>query len=177
MNVKELEALVLKQGEYLQAAEKRIMEMQQAHMHLVQRADNIVEGFMKELAARDERILQISTAIDAARRDLAAIQGWIGADEEDGPFYPEFKALREKLEDVTAKVEGRNKSAAVKRNMTDPDALKVLNGEHKDMGHKEVAELIGLTYAQVYSCRLGFTFKHVHRDLEKAGWKSPWSKG
>ena len=41
----------------------------------------------------------------------------------------------------------------------------------------EAAEKIGLTYAQVYSCRLNFTFKHVISELEKSGWRSPWAKG
>lgn len=81
------------------------------------------------------------------------------------------------IDDLVMKVDARNKSAAVKRNMTDVDAAKVLNGELSGLGHKEAAENIGLTYAQVYSCRLGFTFKHVIRDLEKAGWVNKWAKG
>ena len=83
-------------------------------------------------------------------------------------------ALSAQLEEVTAKVEGRNKSAPTKRNMTDADALNVLNGEMKALNHKEAALAIGLTYAQVYSCRGGFTFKHVIHELEKTGWKNPW---
>lgn len=81
------------------------------------------------------------------------------------------------VEDLRAKVEGRNKSAPVKRNMTDSDAEEVLRGDLAELGHKEAAEALGLTYAQVYSCRLGFTFKHVHRALEKSGWRSKWAKG
>jgi hypothetical protein len=85
-------------------------------------------------------------------------------------------ALTEQLEEVIAKVEGRNKSAPTKRNMTDADALNVLNGEQKGVNHKEAALAIGLTYAQVYSCRGGFTFKHVIHELEKSGWKNQWEK-
>lgn len=81
-----------------------------------------------------------------------------------------------KLDDLIAKVDGRNKSAATKRNMTDADAHRVLNGDLKDQDHKQAAETAGLTYAQVYSCRGGFTFKHVIHDLEKGGWKNPWDK-
>ena len=78
------------------------------------------------------------------------------------------------IEDLVAKVEGRNKSAPTKRNMTDDDARRVLNGALKDKPHKEAAEEIGLTYAQVYSCRLEYTFKHVLKELRDAGWKNPF---
>lgn len=178
MNVKELEALVLEQGRQLQ-------EAREAHMHLVQRADNIVEGFKRELAARDERILQLSLPLDSAREQVALIavqveklQGWIGADSEDGPFNPEFKALTARIAQLETLVLARNASAPTKRNMTDEDALKVLTGDLKDLSHKDAAEKAGLTYAQVYSCRLEFTFKHVHKELRdnRADWKNPWVK-
>lgn len=169
MKPAEMEALIIAQGEKIQA-------MQEAHMHLVQRADNIVEGFKKELAARDEghkqayaefqqeladrddRILQISMALDAARQQQAADEARIA-----------------KLETL---VLARNTSAATKRNMTDEDALRVLTGDLREISHKEAAEKIGLTYAQVYSCRLEFTFKHVHKDLRDnvKEWKNHWSK-
>lgn len=109
--------------------------------------------------------------------ELKKLSEWMGADESDGPFHEEFKNVLKAVEELEGLVKGRNKSAAVKRNMTDPDAIRVLQGDLSTMGHKEAAEVIGLTYAQVYSCRLGFTFKHVHRDLERAGWTSKWAKG
>lgn len=80
------------------------------------------------------------------------------------------------LDEVRGKVEGRNRSAAVKRNMTDADALEVLTGELKEVPHKDAAERIGLTYAQVYSARLEFTFKHVHKELRESGFVNPWAK-
>lgn len=185
MNHNELQALVIRQGEYLQAAERRVRENLEAHMHLVQRADNIVEDFKKALAARDERIMQLSTALDAARQELPEIQqavkklfDWTGADDQDGPFHPEFKALTARIEKLETLVLARNSSAATRRNMIDEDALRVLTGDLRDIPHKEAAEKIGLTYAQVYSCRLEFTFKHVHKDLRDniKEWKNPWSK-
>jgi hypothetical protein len=158
MKQSELEALVLEQGRQLQAA-------QEAHMHLVQRADNIVEGFKMELAARDERIQTLSASVD---------------------HYAQLCTLHEtQIEERTTRIEmleklvlARNASAPTKRNMTDEDALKVLTGDLKDLSHKDAAEKAGLTYAQVYSCRLEFTFKHVHKDLRDnlADWKNPWSK-
>lgn len=86
------------------------------------------------------------------------------------------KALEDTVSRLCALVDGRNRSAPTKRNMRDEDALAVLTGEFKELDHKEAAAAIGLTYAQVYSCRLGFTFKHVHRDLRQAGVTLPWKR-
>ena len=91
-------------------------------------------------------------------------------------FSTRISALEEQVARLTALVEGRNKSAATKRNMTDADALRTLTGDVKDMGHKETAELVNLTYAQVYSCRKEFTFKHVHKELRDQKWVNPWTK-
>lgn len=88
----------------------------------------------------------------------------------------EFKELSDSVADLLMRVHGRNKSAPVKRNMTDADAVRTLTGDVRDLGHKEVAEVIGLTYAQVYSCRMEYTFKHVHSVLRKSGWVNPWAK-
>jgi hypothetical protein len=188
MNAKDLEALVIRQGEYLQAAEKRIEEhvqelqaVREAHMHLVQRADNIVEGFKQELAGRDELIDTLNTGMSWLRQAVDQIQNWIGSDVTDGPLNPEFRPLTARLAQLETLVLARNASAATKRNMTDEDALRVLTGDLKDMAHKDAAEKAGLTYAQVYSCRLEFTFKHVHKTLRdgstpEAPWKNVWVK-
>lgn len=172
MKPTEMEALIIAQGEKLQAA-------QEAHMHLVQRADNIVEGFKKELAARDERIVQLSTAFDAARRELTAVHEQMSEmrGNLDGMNDTLYGAVG-RIEKLETLVLARNASAATKRNMTDEDALRVLTGDLREISHKEAAEKIGLTYAQVYSCRLEFTFKHVHKDLRDnvKEWKNPWSK-
>lgn len=172
MKPAEMEALIIAQGAAIQA-------MQEAHMHLVQRADNIVEGFKKELTTRDERIVQLSTALDAARRELTAVH------QQNSDKQALLDAMCDVSTDLKARIEkletlvlARNASAATKRNMTDEDALRVLTGDLRDVAHKEAAEKIGLTYAQVYSCRLEFTFKHVHKDLRDnvKDWKNPWSK-
>jgi hypothetical protein len=158
MNTKEMEALVIKQGEQLQA-------QAEAHMHLVQRADNIVEGFKKELAARDEVIGALTAKVDEMRG------------HQDGMNDTLFGAVG-RIETMEKFVLARNISAAMKRNMVDEDAMRVLTGDVKDLSHKDAAETIGLTYAQVYSCRLEFTFKHVHKHLRDnvEGWKNPWAK-
>lgn len=85
-------------------------------------------------------------------------------------------AQGETLERFTVLLEGRNKSAPLIRNMTDADALAVLTGPYKELPHKEAAAAAGVSYSQVYSCRLEFTFKHVHKGLRDGGWKNPWER-
>lgn len=60
--------------------------------------------------------------------------------------------------------------------MTDAMAESVTYGEHAALKHKDAAEKLGLTYGQVYSCRLGFTFKAVHKAAKDAGKKNAWIK-
>lgn len=166
MNMKELEALAKSQAEaitQLQAEMRSVMEVTQKQH--------------RELQAVHEQMSQATALTEGICDQVNALKTWIGADDSDGPFYDEFKALCAAVDDLRVKVEGRNKSAAVKRNMTDADAMRVLRDDLCELGHKEAAEELGLTYAQVYSCRLGFTFKHVIRELEKAGWKNRWAKG
>ena len=69
-----------------------------------------------------------------------------------------------------------NKSSPMKRNMTDDDARSVMTGDEKVLDHKEAADARGLTYAQVYSCRLEYTFKHIHKQLRESGFKNPWTR-
>jgi predicted Zn-dependent protease len=73
-------------------------------------------------------------------------------------------------------VMGRNKSAPTKRNMTDADAVRVIVGDLCDMSHKDAAEVAGLTYSQVYSARMGFVFKHVHKRLRDSGAAIKWQR-
>ena len=60
--------------------------------------------------------------------------------------------------------------------MTKEHALRVLNGDLAGSKHKDAAASLGLTYGQVYSCRLEFTFKDVHKALKAEGWKNSWTK-
>lgn len=62
------------------------------------------------------------------------------------------------------------------KEMTKDDARRILNGDLKDLKHKEAAEKLGLTYGQIYSCRLEFTFKDIHKELKNSGWKNTWTK-
>lgn len=176
MKPAEMEALIIAQGEKIEELLKAanadeqwsdklgrdLIAAQTAHMHLVQRVDNIVEGFKQELTARDEGHKK---AYEDFQQELA----------DRDVRLADYSARIAKLETL---VLARNASAATKRNMTDEDALRVLTGDLREVSHKDAAEKIGLTYAQVYSCRLEFTFKHVHKDLRDnvKEWKNPWSK-
>ena len=156
-------------------------EILEALQNLTGRVDRQSQGFADRIEALTTefegrlktQILLLSTMCDA----LAELQSVNeGLDTRIGELVQRTSHMAEELDEVTAKVEGRNKSAATKRNMTDGDALRVLNGDMTSLPHKEAAESIGLTYAQVYSARGGFTFKHIIHDLEKSGWKNPWDK-
>ena len=54
------------------------------------------------------------------------------------------------------------------REMTDDDARIIMTGDFKNLSHKDAAEKLNLSCAQVYSCRKCFTFKHIHREMSKA---------
>lgn len=60
--------------------------------------------------------------------------------------------------------------------MTDAMAESVTYGEHAALKHKDAAEKLGLTYGQVYSARLEFTFKAVHKAAKDANKKNAWVK-
>lgn len=63
------------------------------------------------------------------------------------------------------------------REMTDDDARRIMNGDLKDTKHKEAGEKLGLSYGQIYSCRLGYTFKAIHKELSQVqGYKNSWIK-
>jgi len=85
-----------------------------------------------------------------------------------------YEVLRTEFAALKAKVDG--KSAASTREMTDDDARRILTGDLATKKHKDAAEALGLSYGQVYSCRLEFTFKNIHKEMKDAGKKNPWSK-
>ena len=83
-----------------------------------------------------------------------------------------------KLGDVIAKVNElvakanakRDRGPESKREMTEADARRVIGGDLKDLPHGKAAEKLELSYGQVYSARLGFTFKSVSKELGE--WKA-----
>ena len=68
------------------------------------------------------------------------------------------------------------KSDESTREMTDDDARRVLTGDLAATKHKDAAKALGLSYGQVYSCRLEFTFKNIHKEMKDQGKKNPWAK-
>lgn len=162
--------------------QKQMQEAIQANAmgldNLTGRVDRVVEGFTAKIQAVENTLVQLSTGLDDVAQKLARLQALMGIEGDVDPFYPEFLELTAKVEELTSMIEGRNKSAPTKRNMTDADAIRVMTGDLKDMSHKDAAEAAHLTYAQVYSCRLEYTFKHVHKQLrdENKEFKNPWAK-
>jgi hypothetical protein len=61
----------------------------------------------------------------------------------------------------------RDRGPKSERVMTDEDARRVIFGDLKDVSHKAAAEALELSYGQIYSARKGFTFKPIHKELEK----------
>jgi hypothetical protein len=86
-----------------------------------------------------------------------------------------LKLLAEKLNEViehlnsvpSPQSQARNRGPSSERVMTDEDAYRILSGDLKDIGHREAAEVLKLSYGQIYSCRKCFTFKHVHHALKQ----------
>jgi len=60
--------------------------------------------------------------------------------------------------------------------MTAEHAKRVTYGDMAALKHKDAAEKLGLTYGQVYSCRLEFTFKDVHKAAKAESLKNGWIK-
>lgn len=86
-----------------------------------------------------------------------------------------FEQLVQRVEVLEQALKSKEQSKST-REMTDEDALRVLNGDLKDKSHKEAAEILGLSYGQIYSARLEFTFKQVHHKLSKENFRNPWIK-
>ena len=80
--------------------------------------------------------------------------------------------LVKRVEQLEAKFEARRDVG--ERKMTDEDAERILTGDLMKVKHKDAAEQLKLSYGQVYSARLGFTFKHVVKRLKESGAKSDW---
>lgn len=142
-----------------------------------QAVSTVREELRKEIEELRSKVEGNTTNIDGALRGLDGLA--LKMQDVEGQLEGEDDLVSElavKVDGLMQKVEGTNRSAAKKRNMTDVDARRVLDGEFKDMDHRTAAEAIGLTYAQVYSCRLEFTFKHVHKTLREIGWKNHWAK-
>jgi hypothetical protein len=84
--------------------------------------------------------------------------------------FAEMQGVLELLKTTPAQTKSDTKE------MTDDDARRILSGDMKDKKHKDAASELGLTYGQVYSCRLGFTFKPIHKEMKENNIANPWVK-
>jgi len=83
-----------------------------------------------------------------------------------------LETLTKTVAELTARIEALEKanvpkSRASETTMTDEHAFRVKFGDLKDTKHKAAADLLKLSYGQVFSCRGGYTFKHVTKDWKK----------
>jgi len=88
----------------------------------------------------------------------------------------ELTALVIELQARIVVLETPKKTNESQREMTDDDARRIMSGDLKDVKHKDAGEKLGLSYGQVYSCRLGFTFKAIHKEMKEANIANPWMK-
>ena len=87
------------------------------------------------------------------------------------------EARIERLEALVAELSSKvNKPKAESREMTADDARRILYGDLKEASHKEASKVLNLSYGQVYSCRLEFTFKAIHKEMSEKGVKNRWTK-
>jgi hypothetical protein len=86
-------------------------------------------------------------------------------------------ALNRKIESLgNNSVKARNRGPKSERVMTDEDAQRIIYGDLMDESHKNAAEILGLSYGQIYSARQGFTFKSVRKEamLADKSKSNPW---
>ena len=65
------------------------------------------------------------------------------------------------LEATISSFKPRDRGPQSTRTMTDEDATRIKFGDLKAVSHKAAAEALNLSYGQIYSCREGYTFKHI----------------
>jgi hypothetical protein len=173
---------------------KPIQGQVEAQLALIQAQQKLIEdltgrhdwlkAYVNEQLMRVDALHEASTAASAAfealETEVEALKGIVNgyegdeAEEETDEQRATRVGVAARVVELEHLLRGRNRSAPIKRNMTDDDARRVLTGDVKDLGHKEAGEVVGLTYAQVYSCRLEYTFKHVHKQLRDSNWKNPF---
>lgn len=81
-----------------------------------------------------------------------------------------LEAVAAKLNDVIDalnQAQGRSGPKS-QRQMTEADAKRIMLGDLSSENHTKAAEVLGLSYGQIYSARKGFTFKSIYQDMVKA---------
>jgi ElaB/YqjD/DUF883 family membrane-anchored ribosome-binding protein len=70
----------------------------------------------------------------------------------------DVKELKSMIEKLT-----NRRGPKSSREMTRDDAERIINGDLKETSHKKAAEILNLSYGQIYSARGGYTFKDVKK--------------
>lgn len=85
-----------------------------------------------------------------------------------------LKLLAEKINEIIEYTKSqkapvvRNRGPQSEKVMSEDDARRVMLGDLKGHSHKDAAEMLGLSYGQIYSARKGFTFKPVYKEMMEA---------
>lgn len=162
----------------LEEARSRISRLEERLSETRDRQDgqnDTLFGLQGVVEAQGTSLADLTQTVLGALNGYEEPEGGVPEDETDEQRSTRVGLLA-RVDELETLVRARNRSAAVIRNMTNLDAERVMIGDAKDLGHKEAGLLVGLTYAQVYSARLEYTFKDVHKKLRDAGWKNPWAK-
>lgn len=78
-----------------------------------------------------------------------------------------LKSLQVEIDEMLIRLDKleHKKGPASTREMTEEDARRILEGDLKELSHKNAAAELGLSYGQIYSCRGGYTFKKIYEEL------------
>lgn len=170
-DVETLQAITKELHSRLEALQEMVCEMRDHQDNM----NDTIAGLVSANEALEASHADLTNELRGALNGYEEPEGGAPEDETDEQRATRVGMLA-RLSEMESLLRGRNRSAPTKRNMTDEDAVRVLTGDVAGLGHKEAGEAIGLTYAQVYSCRLEYTFKHVHKKLRESGWKNTFVK-
>lgn len=70
----------------------------------------------------------------------------------------------DELKETIKNLNVRDRGPKSTRMMNEDDARRIMLGDLKDVSHKQAAKELGLSYAQVYSARGGYTFKNIMNE-------------
>lgn len=138
-----------------------------------------------EIAAVNNRITALELSVQAFERALEAFSNSLSsataAMESFGVVMDDVRCTMNGVDSAEAVEDESDEQRASRIGLRGrveelEHALRVLDGDLKDKKHKEAAETLGLTYGQIYSCRLEYTFKDVHKELKSKGYTNPWAK-
>lgn len=93
-----------------------------------------------------------------------------------GEMYNNLTALERRCAELTQELDAMKSSGGIKvkgpksqREMTEEDARRVRFGDLKDVQVRKAAEILGLSYGQVYSARGEYTFKGLSEKPKGEG--------